>query len=79
MKICLSTKQWIAPDLTMNQALDSVLEPGYYEGGELEFLQASVRRLKWILRTILTPEQILTLIKETGRPDAILCDLDGAE
>lgn len=79
MKICPSNKKWLGPDLTMDMALDRVLEPNYRDSGKLERVEADIERLKWILRVILTPKQILRLIKDGGYPDAILCDRDGAK
>lgn len=79
MKICPSNKKWLGPDLTMDKALDRVLEPNYRDSCKLERVEADIERLKWILRVILTPKQILRLIKAGGYPDAILCDRDGAK
>lgn len=71
MKICLSNKRWLGQDLTMDEALNRVLDSEDYEGGKLEQLEADVLRLRWVLSVILTPEQILMLIKCDGYPDAI--------
>jgi len=69
--ICLSNKKWLGRDITLDEALDVLLPESYNEEGKLESLEAELKRVKWVLRTILTTEQILFLIKCNGHPDAV--------
>lgn len=72
--ICLSNKKWLGRDITLDEALDVLLPESYNEEGRLESLEAELKRVKWVLRTILTAEQILFLIKCNGHPDTVLCN-----
>lgn len=72
--ICLSNKKWLGRDITLDEALDVLLPESYNEEGGLESLEAELKRVKWVLRTILTAEQILFLIKCNGHPDTVLCN-----
>jgi hypothetical protein len=72
--LCLSNKKWLGRDITLDEALDVLLPESYNEEGRLESLEAELKRVKWVLRTILSTEQILFLIKCNGYPDAVLCN-----
>lgn len=80
MKICLSTTMQFLNDLEIEDAAEYVtMVPILEEGGLFEGLTAQVEHLTEVIQTILTPEQIITLLKKRGHPDAVICDLDEDE
>ncbi len=81
MKICLSTKAWFGEDLEMEEAEELVFNylPYNDKEGVIERLTGQIEHLTEVVRTILTPEQIVTILRKRGYLDAAICDLDGEE
>ncbi len=81
MKICLSTKAWLGDDLEIEEAAELVSNyPAYMDPeGVLEHLTAQIEHLTDVIQTILTPEQIVIILKKRGYLDAAICDLDEDE
>ena len=77
MKINLGISGWPSAELTLEDAIDLAIDcKPEHVGGELEDMRARITHLEAIIKLILTPEQVLTLVREFMQPNAFLCDLD---
>jgi hypothetical protein len=81
MKICLSTTEWLGDDLGIEEASELVSNYPLYRNQEgiIEHLTAKVEHLIDVIQSILTPEQIVAILRKRGYPNAAICDLDEDE